>query len=589
MGETKVEHLIVLMMENRSFDHLLGYLEYPTETGFEGIRGKEADFANPLADGSTAVPNNQAGYFINPGPEHGHENVMRQLMQDRPRSFPYPLTNKGFAADYHESFNAPGQAAMECFAPEQLPVLSTLAREFAVCDHWFCSVPGATWPNRNFAHAGTSDGEVNIQERPYFNPTVFQQLSDANRDWAIYYGGFPAQCIALVNTWNQEGENWSQRFKPMKNLYRAIQYDRLPRYAFVEPDMLGETTNSQHPSMGGEVNFKAGEQLICSLYRALRDNMPVFEKTLFLITYDEHGGFFDHVAPPQGAEWSVREAYHDPSGYIFPFDLLGARVPAVLVSPWIGRGTVDHNIYDHTSIPATARKLAGVDALPLTPRDARANTFDRVLNLDQPRPVEDLPDIPIPFVDENLRQPLGQVELRESLLYILTRLIWTQIAAQPKQYMRRAASRSRVPRTDPDRLPELAHQVIMRDVLPNLSPRAQAVLAQFSPIQGLESISDEITRWLPIHPDAIHLQLTLAGIQNIIQGLLNFHLVDEAMRFAELVWRRIFEAQHILLHTPGVIRSPTLAPRLSKRAWRISPGAPIRKPSSGWPITSTAG
>ncbi len=553
MNQARIEHLIVLMLENRAFDHMLGYLEYPAGTGFEGIRGKEAQYGNPMPDGSTANPGPNASYDIDPGPSHSHDAVMHQLLGNNPRTRPYQITNKGFAADYEVVSPGHGAEALHCFQPGQLPVLATLAQNFAVCDHWFCSVPGATWPNRNFAHSATSDGEVNIVMREYHNKTVFEQLSEANRDWAVYYEGFPAETMAFVNTWDPQGQNWLQRFKPIQNLYRAIQYDRLPHYAFVEPDMLGRETNSQHPSMGGEVNFKAGEQFIWRLYNTLRANMPVFEKTLLLISYDEHGGFFDHFAPPQGPEWSVPQVYHEPnSDYTFSFDLLGLRVPAVLVSPWIAPGTVDHTIYDHASIPATARKIARIDLPPLTPRDARANTFDGVLNLDAPR--TDLPDIQEPFVDETKRRPFEMVELQESMVYILRDLIWTRMSTDPEKYTREAAHHRGLKMVNQILLPNLIHQTIMNDIAPNLSPKAQEKLAGFHPVQAVEGLEEntrgEFHKLFPQHPEDAGMHLALAAIHDRISRFLeDQELVDEAMRFADLVLRRLFEGHHILLRT----------------------------------------
>ncbi|HSJ58430.1 MAG TPA: alkaline phosphatase family protein, partial [Anaerolineae bacterium] len=238
MSNTRIEHLLVLMLENRSFDHMLGYLEYPAEAGFDGVRGREFQMGNKLPNGEVVFPSPNARYAVHPGPGHSHDDVMEQILGQNERCSPYPCTNDGFAANYETRYN-PGHGAMtvECFAPDALPVMSRLAKEFAVCDRWFCSVPGATWPNRNFCHAATSDGEVNIKTRAYRNETIFEQLSAAGRDWAVYYGGFPPQSLAYSRLWLPSEMNWLQRFKPIEQMYRAIRLDRLPHYAFVEPDM----------------------------------------------------------------------------------------------------------------------------------------------------------------------------------------------------------------------------------------------------------------------------------------------------------------------------------------------------------------
>lgn len=187
MSEDRIQHLLVLMLENRSFDHMLGFLEYPPGIPFEGLSGREAEMGNPLPDGQVLLPTPDASYAMHPGPGHSHDDVLEQLLESADRSRPYRLANKGFAANYAGRYSpGHGALAMGCFTPDRLPVLATLARVFAVCDHWFCSVPGATWPNRNFCHAGTSGGQVNIVVQAYRDKTIFEQLSEANRDWSIY-------------------------------------------------------------------------------------------------------------------------------------------------------------------------------------------------------------------------------------------------------------------------------------------------------------------------------------------------------------------------------------------------------------------
>ena len=432
MESSKIQHLIVLMMENRAFDHMLGYLEYPAGVKFEGLAGKEKSYPNSYEKGQVVYPKAEANYAIHPGPNHTHPSVMTQLLESNPREFPYKVTNCGFAADY--ATIAPGhpEDALKCFKPEHLPVLSTLAKNFAVCDHWFSSVPGETWPNRNYAHSANSDGEVGIVFRSYANKTIFEQLAENQRDWAIYYDGFPPQSIVFSKLWEEHDRKWVQRFKPMESLFLGIRTGHLPHYAFLEPDMLGKKSDSQHPSMGGREDFKAGERLIWSVYHALRENRQVFERTLLLLTYDEHGGFFDHVAPPEGEKYRVEPAYHNQDdGATFPFDLLGARVPAVLVSPWIPAGAVDQTAYDHSSIPATLRKIFQVSAPALSPRDAQANTFEGVVRLDAPR--QDLPEIEEPQVNEEKRMRVKDVELRQSLAWIAGKMIWQHLEKEARE------------------------------------------------------------------------------------------------------------------------------------------------------------
>ena len=485
MNHSKIQHLLVLMLENRSFDHMLGYLDYPDGVPFEGIRGREGEMGNPLPDRTVVHPGPGAGYHIHPGPGHSFEDVMTQLLGPEPerRDGRYVVTNDGFAFNYATLYNpGHGELALRCFRPGRLPVMATLAQEFAVCDHWFCSVPGATWPNRNFTHAATSDGEVNIRPRTYHDRTIFQQLSEARRDWAVYYGGFPPQSLVFSDLWRRGGLGWLQRFRPIDRLFRAIAHDRLPHYAFVEPDMLGRLSNSQHPGMGGEADFRAAERLIWQLYNALREQPDVFRKSLLVITYDEHGGFFDHVPPPQGEAFSVEPHYEGRDGERFAFDLLGPRVPTLLISPWIPAGTVDQTVYDHASIPATVRRLFAPDAPPLTARDRQANTFEGVASLDAPR--ADLPEIDEPFVDEAARRAAPEVELRESMAAIAGAVVWDALAADVRSLSFGPASFGAAPvGREPHEAgaapptPEEVERAMLREIAPRLSPEAQLALA----------------------------------------------------------------------------------------------------------------
>lgn len=408
---TRIKHIIVLMLENRSFDHMLGFMNHPTYPNL-----KVGDHPNPDPGGGPAVGVDKRAHPALPvGPDHKHDAVMEQLLGEGGRqrhgyfTKPYKPTNDGFLTDYTKRITAkkgdPADAPriMECFDETLVPVLTTLAKEFAVCTNWFCSVPGQTWPNRNYAHAATSHGEVNIKKKFYFDRTIFQELKKANRSWAIFHKGL-AQAMVFPKLWDLP---WRNHFKGMKKLYKAIRKDKLPNYSFVEPDhgMLLrkylKKSNSQHPDANrkGVRDFVAGETLIAKIYNALKDNPEVFDKTLFVIIYDEHGGFFDHVAPPTDA---VAPDKHVPGrGTNFNFDMLGSRVPAVLVSPLIPKATVDDTTYDHSSIIKTVRKVLTDGKGHLTARDDNAESFEGNVSLSSPR--IDLPNL-APLTDERAEQ-----------------------------------------------------------------------------------------------------------------------------------------------------------------------------------------
>lgn len=393
MPTPPIEHVIVLLLENRSFDHLFGYLDHPKRAQF-GLTGDEQI-------GGVRV-SSTARYRID-SPDHSHDGVMSQMFGGNsfPKGWKWDYTKpypKALDPGYLRSYTlecggniARGERIMRCFHPETIPVMATLAKQFALFTDWHCSVPGETWPNRDFAIAGTSFGRVNqfYLPRP-FGSSVFEHLSDG--DYRIYHDGAAHSALYL-------GLAGKGAFAPITELLSDIERGTLPRYAYVEPDFglgspkkilewlgkklgFGDSVgNSQHPSQAeSAAEFVAGEHLVASIYNRLLDTMldddpatSVFARTAFLITYDEHGGFFDRGAPVAG----VRPPHPGDDCNGFKFDLLGPRVPALLISPWIAPGTLQRDTFDHASIPRTVLDLfnpADADAMGQRVSDAKPFT-----------------------------------------------------------------------------------------------------------------------------------------------------------------------------------------------------------------------
>jgi phospholipase C len=426
--EPRVEHLIVLMLENRSFDHMLGFLAHP-KPEFAGLRGAEH---HNISKSGQSIPATSDGEPHLADPDHSFEGVRIQLQGYGDVPF-----NGGFVRSYEQQTgNDEGWRVMQCLDPEsRCPVLATLAKEFAVCDYWFSSVPGETWPNRNFAHAATSDAATNIELGFYYDPTIFQQLSSSRATWRIYHDG-PPQVWCFPRLWRQPsflGRLLHQRSRIgnwylQPEFYKHVAAEDLPSYSFIEPqhyDLYDEVaqnpqqTNSQHPHNNRENprDFYAGESLIKNIYEALVARPSLFAKTLLVITYDEHGGLYDHINPPSATPpgdpvwrgWSrrftifVRAIWERLRGQspklpqAFGFDRLGVRVPAVLVSPWIKPGTVIHHRLEHASIPATLRALFAPKLRSLTQRDGKAGTFHQIVSeqaTSAPRPYPQGPASP---------------------------------------------------------------------------------------------------------------------------------------------------------------------------------------------------
>jgi phospholipase C len=385
MPPPAIEHLVVLMMENRSFDHMFGYLD-PLDDTIDDLSDTET---NLDADGNIVQVGTGASHKGPADPGHHFQDVNEQLFETTdPQPGDVP-TMGGFVKNYAKQPHVKAHRAkdvMKCFAPEDIPVIATLAREFALCDAWFSSVPGPTLPNRAFAHCASSNGSVDMNPMAYMRlPTIYERLFDHGVSSKVYaYDGntlaisFPALLLA--------GNRWLGSFEDFK---KDVKKGTLPSYSFLEPrynDYFDEArqkayfASDQHPPH----DVRHGENLIAEVYEALRKS-DLWEKSLLVVTYDEHGGFYDHVRPPAAVPPLKNHQPRPDAITGFDFTRLGVRVPAVLVSPFIEPATVVKTRFDHASLVATARKLFAPAAEPLTERDKAAATFDTVLTRDTPR------------------------------------------------------------------------------------------------------------------------------------------------------------------------------------------------------------
>jgi phospholipase C len=375
---TPFRHLIVLMLENRSFDHMLGFLK-SDKYDIDGLTGTES---NPAADeGPDIVVSNDARtvHDLNPDPGHDFINVNMQIFGNAVGK-DTGTTMQGFVQDYALVSNqaAHGASIMKCFRQDTLPVLSTLAQQYAICDNWFSSVPGPTIPNRLFGHGASSNGSVvqDIAVAPATLKTIFEVMDDPkNPDtFRIYTDG---SSVLLANLYLMKHQS---HFHPYSQFRNDCLKGDLPAYTFIEPrydddPQSGRFATSQHP----DFPVDEGERLISQVYSALSAS-PLWPQSLLLIVYDEHGGIYDHKMPPALTPDPKLPipASADP---VFAFDRLGVRVPAVFVSPLIEPGTIIKRQFDHCSIVATVRKLFCLDKSPFNWREAQAAAFDDILNL----------------------------------------------------------------------------------------------------------------------------------------------------------------------------------------------------------------
>jgi phospholipase C len=403
-----IEHIVVLMLENRSFDHMLGLLYQdrdnvsPAGQPFDGLTGAEF---NLEANGKRVkvfpiTPATRNAYFM-PGadPGEGYAATNEQLFGSQQAPTPAAATNSGFVTDYAATLAweskdpsyavLPGTVAsqiMGVYTPAALPVLSSLARGYAVCDRWFSSVPTETMPNRAFVNAGTSQGHMNDHTYSITAPSIFGLLTRHRIGWSIFgYSQQPKTRLDFPDTTSAADAH----FGVFTDFTAAAAAGTLPPYTFLEPSWES-TGNSQHPNY----DVALGEQFIHDVYYALR-NGPAWNRTLLIVTYDEHGGCYDHVAPPDGAtppDDTIGE-------YGFDFKRFGVRVPTVLVSALIAPGTVFRlpagaTPLDHTSILKTVERRWRLP--PLTARDAAAVDVGNVLTLSTARTDDPLAGVVVP-------------------------------------------------------------------------------------------------------------------------------------------------------------------------------------------------
>jgi phospholipase C len=439
-----IRHVVVLMLENRSFDCMLGQL-YPASDVFDGLTGTEA---NVWHNGSeqTAVPvwtdpTRGPGAVTVPDPDPGELFTdIREQLSGMP-GFDAPMG--GFVDNYmaQPTTQTPPrpEAVMHYFTEAHVPVISQLARAFGVSDRWFASAPCQTWPNRLFAHTGSAGGDVNNTPLhvPYMMPTTFERVAAGGKTWGIFFHDFP-QTATLGRLWPHiEGFH---RFNDF--LVDAVS-GNLPSYSFIEPryfpDVIGnKMPNDEHPPH----NVAYGEDLIATVYNALRAG-AAWRNTLLIITYDEHGGTFDHVFPGH----AVPPGGPTPDG--FGFDSFGVRVPAVIVSPYVMAGSIirapGSTPFDHTSIFKTLQELFRLDPSPLTPRTAAAPSLFGALSAspDNDGPERVVSPAPQPDPAEVSRlAALPPNGMQQSLSKAAVKL--PTLGADLTLHMRRAAAASQI-------------------------------------------------------------------------------------------------------------------------------------------------
>jgi phospholipase C len=372
----KIDHIVVLMMENRSFDHMLGYLTL--EDGRTDVDGLTKGMANSLGN-KTYHPRHldETAFKKIQDPCHSGGCVADQLKGN----------NGGFVSNYAETHpqDKHPELVMGYYNGKDLPVYDYLVREFALCDRWHASVPGATWPNRLYSITGQSPSKDNPggNKPPIYKlPSFVRHLTAGNIDWG-WYTHF-VSTLRLIDEKYRIAHNKHFFYFDKKSIFVHENFlthaseGKLSAVSWIDPNFADfrdptVASNDDHPPS----NVTAGQELVLKLYNALV-NSPSWKKTLLIITYDEHGGFFDHVTPP-----AAQDDNKD-------FRQYGLRVPAIIVSPWVERGAVSKTVFDHTSVIKTIllRFCQRADGtIPdMGARVTAANHLGSLLTATSPRP-----------------------------------------------------------------------------------------------------------------------------------------------------------------------------------------------------------
>jgi phospholipase C len=374
-----IHHVVVLMLENQSFDHILGALKqvFPECEGIPDLPASCED-----SKGKVFTQHETRNVCVKRDLGHELDHVKFQIEKN----------NAHFVKDiekmYPDATDEEKEEVMGYYPLDFLPATHTLARNFKICDHWFSSVPGPTWPNRLFVLSGTSKGicvmypDPDIpddKELPAFHawdqPTIFDRLTEKGVRWKVYYSDCPLTFL-FTSAWSPGN---MLNYRTIDRFYEDCQKEewRFPQFAWLEPKYGGADANDDHPPH----DTMQAQALIAKVYNALRANDELWKKTLFIITYDEHGGYYDHVVPPVTIQ--PDEHVHE-----FHFQQLGVRVPFLLVSPWVNPG-IDKTVYDHTSL--LKYLIDKWDLNQLGNRAANANTFAHALK-ERATPRDDTPE-----------------------------------------------------------------------------------------------------------------------------------------------------------------------------------------------------
>lgn len=385
-----IDHIVVLMMENRSFDHMLGYLsKHGGRADIDGLHGGETNrykgenYPSLLLSDTTFLES----------PDHSHKGVVNQIAGGTCDGFVASFAD--LLAEHHPNETVDLGRIMGYHNAANVPVYDALAREFLICQRWFAAHPGPTFCNRFYTLTGRlnrdSFGNFEFDNftgddfKPVATRSILDHLTEAGVDWRYYEHRY---CfLRLFSQYTTDDHFIVDADHPVKGFFACAQAGTLPAVSFIDPNFIDEP-DGQDNDDGAPADITAGQNLIGSVVNAVMQG-PKWQKTLLLITYDEHGGFYDHVNP-------MDSRYRVKAKPVSGIDHYGLRVPTFVVSPWVDQGRASDVVFDHTSIAKTiARRFMSASPPDMGERVAAANDLSMVLRT---TPRQDIPSIPVPPV-----------------------------------------------------------------------------------------------------------------------------------------------------------------------------------------------
>jgi phospholipase C len=335
----QIEHIFILMMENRSFDHMLGYLDAANPKIMGIANAVAAGYAN-LFNATPYAPAPRIDPAVPVDPLHEREDIRSQM-----RFNPDDKMMTGFVADYATVSPADPYPVGQYYGAAQVPMTDFLARQFCVCDHWFACLPASTQPNRLMAASGYTLRDHTTSQLFDDQDLVYDWLDAHGVSWRVYSEGFPFFALMPKIQRRIVADVWDNLFRGLVALDTDCRSpDTLPKVIFIEPQFTDgaepDKADDDHPT----TSISRGQDLIRRVYAAVTGNPQLWSKSVLIVTYDEHGGFFDHVEPLQ----LVTLQNHGES--YTPFATTGVRVPALIVSPFVDPGSCFSQPLDHTSI-----------------------------------------------------------------------------------------------------------------------------------------------------------------------------------------------------------------------------------------------